>query len=86
MSTPEDHERRIRRLEIGHADTRWLAARGDRDIADLRIELANQGRTLQEHTHRFDSLDLQMRSLTQMVGEVLKRLSEPPPVQGAPDS
>jgi hypothetical protein len=30
-----------------------------------------------EHTVRFDSVDAQLRSLTQLVGEVLHRLPEP---------
>jgi hypothetical protein len=37
-----------------------------------------------EHTARFDSIDAQMRSLTQMVGEVLRRLPEPDDGEPAP--
>ncbi|REH17404.1 hypothetical protein BCF44_1545, partial [Kutzneria buriramensis] len=33
--------------------------------------------TQQEHTGKFDALEAQMRSLTQMVGEVLRRLPDP---------
>ena len=33
---------------------------------------------LQEHTARFDSVDAQLRSLTQLVGEVLERLPAEP--------
>lgn len=32
---------------------------------------------LLEHTARFDSVDMQLRSLTLMVGDVLRRLPEP---------
>jgi hypothetical protein len=33
---------------------------------------------LQEHTGRFDSVDAQLRSLTQLVGQVLERLPDEP--------
>jgi hypothetical protein len=35
------------------------------------------GALLHEHIRRFDSLDAQLRHLTQLVREVLKRLPEP---------
>lgn len=40
--------------------------------------LREHGALLQEHSARFDSVDSQMRSLTQMVGKVLERLPETP--------
>ncbi|WP_028933202.1 hypothetical protein [Pseudonocardia spinosispora] len=46
-----------------------------REHSDQLQEHTNQ---LQEHTARFDSVDAQLRSLTQMVGKVLERLPEEP--------
>jgi uncharacterized protein involved in exopolysaccharide biosynthesis len=41
-------------------------------------KLDEHGAKLQEHDTRFDSVDGQLRSLTQMVGQVLERLPETP--------
>jgi hypothetical protein len=41
-------------------------------------ELDEHGLKLQEHGGRFDSVDAQLRTLTQMVGQVLERLPEEP--------
>ena len=91
---PEDDElaRTVRRLAIEHAETRWLALRLDDDVKEIRGELRAvravqrehtdtlQEHTgiLQEHTGRFDSVDAQLRSLTQLVGQVLERLPDEP--------
>jgi hypothetical protein len=91
---PEDDElaRIVRRLAIEHAETRWLALRLDDDVKEIRGELRAvravqrehtdtlQEHTgiLQEHTGRFDSVDAQLRSLTQLVGQVLERLPDEP--------
>jgi uncharacterized coiled-coil DUF342 family protein len=76
-------DRRVRKLAVEHAETRWLTLRLDDDVKELREDLgaarATQDQhteTLQEHTTRFDSVDAQLRSLTQMVGQVLDRLPE----------
>lgn len=77
---PEDDDetaRRVRKLVVEHAETRWLALHMDNDIQEIRGELREVRATQQAHTARFDSIDSQMRSLTQMVGEVLKRLPAP---------
>ncbi len=39
--------------------------------------LDEHGALLAEHTSRFDSVDASLRSLTQLVGQVLERLPEP---------
>ena len=91
---PEDDElaRIVRRLAIEHAETRWLALRLDDDVKEIRGELRavravqrehtdtlrEHTGILQEHTGRFDSVDAQLRSLTQLVGQVLERLPDEP--------
>jgi hypothetical protein len=79
-------EHRVRQLEHDHRLTRWYTGRVDRDLAEIAA-------TQQEHTElltgiggTLDSTAAQMRSLTQMVGEVLRRLPGPDgpagPVEG----
>jgi DNA-binding ferritin-like protein (Dps family) len=76
---PDDDEleQRVRQLEHDHRLTRWYTGRVDRDLAEIAA-------TQQEHTElltgivgTLDSTSAQLRSLTQMVGEVLRRLPEP---------
>lgn len=84
MATDDDHEnlsRKVRKLAVDHAETRWLALRVDDDVKELRADLRAVQATQQEHTGRFDSLDLQLRSLTQLVGQVLERLDRPGPAE-----
>ncbi|RSD20121.1 hypothetical protein [Amycolatopsis eburnea] len=76
-SDDENLSRKVRKLAVEHAETRWLALRIDDDVKELREDLRTVQRTQQEHTGRFDSLDLQLRSLTQLVGQVLERLPAP---------
>lgn len=61
--------------------THWLALQLDRDVSAIMatqrehtVLLNKITTTLQEHTGRFDSLEGQVRSLTQMMGEILRRL------------
>lgn len=91
---PEDDnlETKLRNLTGAHAETRWLALRLDNDVKEIRMDLRTVRRTqrehtallhdhsarLQEHSARFDSVDMQLRSLTRMVGNVLERLPEKP--------
>ncbi|GAA0934752.1 hypothetical protein [Pseudonocardia zijingensis] len=120
MAEDDEIERRVRKLAVEHAETRWLALRLDDDVKEFRQdlrtmrtennarfdaidrELDHHGRVLeehsrvleehsrvlehhgsllerngvelQEHTGRFDSVEAQLRTLTQMVGQVLERL------------
>ena len=76
---PDDDEleQRVRQLEHDHRLTRWHTGRVDRDLAKIAA-------TQQEHTELLtgivgplDSTSAQLRSLTQMVGEVPRRLLEP---------
>lgn len=89
MAADDEIERRVRKLSIDHAETRWLSLRLDDDVKEIRQELRTM-RTeqsdrfdavdseLQEHGGRFDSVDAQLRTLTQMVGQVLERRPEEP--------
>ncbi|MBA8932194.1 hypothetical protein BC739_009453 [Kutzneria viridogrisea] len=70
-------ERRVRQLERDHHLTRWYTGRVDRDLAEIAATQGEHTQTLTSHTGRFDSVDAQLRSLTQMVGEVLRRLPGP---------
>ena len=89
MAEDGDLERRVRKLTVDHAETRWLALRLDDDVKEIRDELRTMrtehnarfdsiDRELQEHRGRFDSVDAVLRSLTQMVGQVLERFPEEP--------
>lgn len=102
MPDEDEVERRLRKLSVEHAETRWLALRLDDDVKEIREELRHvratqaehtatldehtatlNGHTtlltehstlLTEHTARFDSIDAQLRSLTQLVGEAIRHL------------
>ncbi len=74
----DDRDRRVRKLAVEHAETRWLALRLDDDVKEVRDELRAVQGVQSEHTARFDSVDAQLRSLTQLVGQVLDRLPEDP--------
>lgn len=89
MPDDDDMELRLRELERDHRLTRWYTGRVDRDLAEIATTQAEHTATLKKHTEllqahtgRFDSLDSQMRSLTQMMGEVLKRLPHAPDENG----
>lgn len=77
----EDIERRVRKLTVEHAETRWLALRLDDDVKEVRDEVRAVQNVQTEHTARFDSVDMQLRSLIQLVGQVLERLPEDPEQQ-----
>ena len=116
MPEDDDLERRMRKLAVEHAETRWLTLRVDDDVKEIHEELRAVRATQQEHSQRFDSIDdrlqehdnrfdaidsrlqqhgdrfdsvdshlqehdgkfdsigAQLRSLTQLVGQVLERL------------
>jgi chromosome segregation ATPase len=89
--TYEDLERRVAALEHDRAMTRWYTGRVDRDLAEIATTQTEHTATLADHTDRlnrieskqvehdgrFDSMEAQLRSLTQLVGQVLDRMSEP---------
>lgn len=77
----DELERRLAGVEHEHRLTRWYIGRVDRDLAEIGGKQAEHSEalerietTLTEHGGRFDSIDAQLRSLTQLVGDVLKRL------------
>jgi septal ring factor EnvC (AmiA/AmiB activator) len=77
----DEVQKQVRKLVVEHAETRWLTLRLDKDIQEIHESLRDHTHrlsriegTLQEHSAKFDSVDAQLRSLTQMVGEVLHRL------------
>lgn len=77
----EEYERRLRKVAIDHAETRWLTLQLDDDVKEIHAQLRamdskldTMDARLAEHTTRFDSLDAELRSLNQLVGQVLKRL------------
>lgn len=78
MPADDDLERKVRKLTVEHAETRWLALRLDDDVKEARVELRAVQAVQVEHTARFDSVDSQLRSLTQLVGRVLDRLPDDP--------
>lgn len=92
VADEEELERRVRQLEHDHRLSRWYTGRVDRDLAEIAVNQAEHTEalnraestltgvesTLTEHAGRFDSLDAQMRSLTQMVGQLLHRLPPAP--------
>lgn len=64
------------KLSIDHAETRWLALRLDDDVKEIHAELRVMDTRLVEHSARFDSVDMRLRSLTQLVGEVHEEMGE----------
>lgn len=76
-------ERRLQALERDHRLTRWYTGRVDRDLADIAAtqsehtdKLDELDRKSMEHGGQLHSIDAQLRSLTTMVGEVLRRLPD----------
>lgn len=67
------------------AATRWYVGRVDRDLAEIGTTQVEHGRKLddligdvQELKGMHQSTQAEIRSLTQLVGQVLERLPEPP--------
>jgi chromosome segregation ATPase len=59
-------ERRARKLSIDH------------ELREHRGRFDSIDQELQKHRGRFDSIEAVLRSLTQMVGQVLQRLPDQP--------
>jgi ABC-type transporter Mla subunit MlaD len=82
----DDDVKEIRQeLRTMHADqtARFDSIDGAIESIDGALEsidgaLGQHGVGLQEHGGRLDSVDAQLRTLTQMVGQVLERLPEEP--------
>ncbi|HEX9338571.1 MAG TPA: hypothetical protein VF892_21920 [Pseudonocardiaceae bacterium] len=71
--TNEELERRIAVLEDRQL-TQWFARRVDRDLTEIGVSQYEQTRKLD---HIQTTLVEQLRSLAQLVGQVLDRLPEP---------
>jgi uncharacterized coiled-coil DUF342 family protein len=72
----DELERRVHKLALEHLETRWLALRLDEDVKEVHEELRVMDTRQLEHTARFDSIDAQMRSLTQLVGEAIEKADD----------
>lgn len=76
MPVEDTLERRLRKLAVEHAEVRWLTLRIDDAAIELREDLRAVKAMQEEHTAKLEAIDSQLRSLTQMVGQVLDRLPE----------
>jgi chromosome segregation ATPase len=90
--TDDELTHRVAKLEHEHAATRWYVGRVDRDLAEIGTTQVEHGRKLdnltgdvqelkgdmQELKGMHQSTQAEIRSLTQLVGQVLERLPEPP--------
>lgn len=52
----DDLERRVRKLTVEHAETRWLALRLDDDVKEARDELRAVRSVQTEHTAQLDAV------------------------------
>lgn len=62
-------ERRVRKLAVEHAETRWLSLRLDDDVKEVRTELRAVREVQGEHTARFDHADEEIRTLSNVQSE-----------------
>ena len=69
MPEDDDLQRRLRKLEVGHAETRWRTLRVDDDVKEIREELRAVRATQQEHSNRFDSIDAQLQEHGRLLQE-----------------
>jgi hypothetical protein len=68
VAEDDELERRVRKLTVEHAETRWLALRLDDDIKEVReVQREHTARLdaidgkLREHDARFDAVDRQLQ-------------------------
>jgi chromosome segregation ATPase len=57
VAEDDDLERRVRKLAVEHAETRWLTLRLDDDVKEIRTELRGINRRLDSIDSRLDSVD-----------------------------
>lgn len=74
--TDQELERRVRKVAIDHAETRWLTLQLDDDVKEIAAQLRTMDAKLDEQSARFDALESELRSMNQLVGQLLKRLGE----------
>jgi chromosome segregation ATPase len=69
MPEGEDDEtaRRVRKLVVEHAETRWLALHMDNDIQEIRGELREVRAKQKTHDERFDRIDAQLQEHTELL-------------------
>lgn len=69
MADSEDDEtaRRVRKLVVEHAETRWLALHMDNDIQEIRGELREVRAKQKSHDERFDAVDAQLQEHTELL-------------------
>ena len=61
MPEKDNLDRRMRRLTLEHAETRWLALRLDDDVKVLQGDMRTVQATQREHTARFDRVEATQR-------------------------
>jgi 8-oxo-dGTP diphosphatase len=62
-------ERRVRKLAVEHAETRWLALRLDDDVKEIRSDLRAVRHVQGEHTRRFDRVDAEIDTMKGVLSE-----------------
>lgn len=62
-------ERRVRKLAVEHAETRWLALRLDDDVKEIRSDLRAVRDVQVEHTTRFDRVDAEIDTMKGVLSE-----------------
>ena len=73
MAEDDELERRVRKLAIEHAETRWLALHLDDDVKEIRQEL----RTVRtEQKARFDAVDRELNGHGRTLDEHGRLLQE----------
>ena len=60
MSEDDELARRVRKLVVEHAETRWLALRVDADIQEIRAELRAVRDVQGEHSAKLDGHSAQL--------------------------
>src|SRR5690349_19052396 len=70
MPEEDNPDRRLRKLTVEHAETRWLALRLDDDVKVLHEDMRTVQATQREHTARFDSIDDTLREHTSRLDSV----------------
>lgn len=74
---PDDDDemaRRVRKLVVEHAETRWLALRVDADIQEIRSELRDIREVQRDHTARFAGIERELDEHTAKLDEHSGRL------------
>jgi chromosome segregation ATPase len=76
MPDEDEVERRLRKLSVEHAETRWLALRLDDDVKEIREELRHVRATQAEHTATLDEHTATLNEHTATLNEHTTLLTE----------